>query len=96
MKTINKIYRDSRDEEDKSETRVENAHQKVEELRKSLEEAEIVEEKELDELREKKKWRKTVQKRALFLAADAMKEDNSDLGKYSYFEKQKSKCLFRK
>ena len=35
------------------------------------------------ELNEKKKWRRAVQKRTLFLATIAMKDDNSDLRMFS-------------
>jgi len=35
------------------------------------------------ELNEKKKWRRTVQKRTLFLATIALKDDNSDLRMFS-------------
>ncbi|CBY17762.1 unnamed protein product [Oikopleura dioica] len=40
----------------------------------------------------KKKWRKTVQNRALFLATDAMKEDNSDSENESEPENDENSC----
>jgi hypothetical protein len=49
--------------------------------RKTLETAEKKAKNANDKLNEMKKWRKTVQKRALFLAKKSMTEDNSDNGK---------------
>ena len=77
---VNIILKESRKEEDKHETKVEDANKEVEICREALEAAEKRASDELDELNEKKKWRRTVQKRAFFLANETMKEDNSDLG----------------
>ena len=84
---MSKIHKESRKEEDRAELKAETAENKVKNCRVALENAE----KELenaeknakesnDELEKKKKWRKTVQKRFLFVAEIAAEEDNSDLG----------------
>ncbi|CBY34304.1 unnamed protein product [Oikopleura dioica] len=91
--SLNKIYAESRDEEGNAETKPEIADMKVKTSEKALENAKKVLEdaenalehaKNLSkathaELNEKKKWRRTVQKRTLFLATIALKDDNSDL-----------------
>ena len=89
--TINKIYGEARDEEDKAETKAETAGEEVEDAKERVEAARMTLQKAKrkfkdanEELNVKKKWRKTVQKRALFVAAEAMKEDNSELGNVSY------------
>ena len=78
--TLQFIYDDARKAEDSAEREAENADAKVVEAKKILEKAEKTAADAATSLGEKKKWRKTVQKRALFLANEAMKEDNSDLG----------------
>ncbi|CBY16286.1 unnamed protein product [Oikopleura dioica] len=75
----NNIYKKSRKEENEAEIIVEKAEKEIENCKKALEAAEKKGKEAHDELNEKKKWRKTVQKRTLFLANEAMKEDNSDL-----------------
>ena len=80
--TVQHIYEDARKDEDFAETAVENADAKVVEAKKVLVNSEKTAAEAAQVLDEKKKWRKTVQKRALFLANEAMKEDNSDLGKH--------------
>ena len=80
QKTVQLIYENARKDEDTAETRLENADKKVAEARNLLEKATQNQINSDRSLEEKKKWRKTVQKRALFLANEAMKEDNSDLG----------------
>ena len=81
----NNIYKKSRKEENEADIIVEKAEKEIENCKKALEAAEK-KGKEAHELNEKKKWRKTVQKRTLFLANEAMKEaqhydhNNSDLG----------------
>jgi len=77
--TLQFIYDDARKAEDSAEREAENADAKVVEAKKILEKAEKTAADAATSLGEKKKWRKTVQKRALFLANEAMKEDNSDL-----------------
>jgi len=79
QKTVQLIYENARKDEDTAETRLENADKKVAEARNLLEKATQNQINSDRSLGEKKKWRKTVQKRALFLANEAMKEDNSDL-----------------
>ncbi|CBY18623.1 unnamed protein product [Oikopleura dioica] len=82
--TVQHIYEDARKDEDSAETAVENADAKVVEAKKVLENCEKTACEAAHVLDEKKKWRKTVQKRALFLANEAMKEDNSDLEDSDY------------
>jgi hypothetical protein len=60
--------------------KVETCRQKLEEVKKALELAEKESNDAQIELNEKKKWRRTVQKRTLYLATIVMKEDDSDLG----------------
>jgi hypothetical protein len=79
--TVQHIYEDARKAEDSAETVCENADAKVVEAKKVLENAEQTAADAVKSLEERKKWRKTVQKRALFLAKEAMKEDNSEIGK---------------
>ena len=78
---VNNIYTESRKDENKAEIEVETAEKEVESVRKKLLAAEKKAKDARDKLNDKKKWRKTVQKRALFLAKEAMTEDNSDIGK---------------
>ena len=78
---VQHIYDDARTDEDSAETVLENAVKNVAEAKLVLKKAEETEANAVKSLDEKKEWRKTVQKRALFLAKEAMKEDNSDLGK---------------
>ena len=72
------MYGESRHEEGKAETRVEDADKNLETCRKALEYAEIEAKNAHDELIEKKKWRRKVQKRTLFMTSVEMKKDNSD------------------
>ena len=51
----------------------------MEEAKKALELAAKESSDAQIELNEKKKWRRTVQKKTLYLATIAMKEDNSDI-----------------
>jgi len=76
----NKVYKESRKDEDTAETMAENAAKEAETSREIYKAAKRKVREANDELYEKTKWRKTVQKRTLFLASEAMKEDNSDLG----------------
>jgi len=76
---VQHIYDDARTDEDSAETVLENAVKNVAEAKLVLKKAEETEANAVKSLDEKKEWRKTVQKRALFLAKEAMKEDNSDL-----------------
>ncbi|CBY32047.1 unnamed protein product [Oikopleura dioica] len=62
-----------------AETKAETAAKKVVTCRKALEDAEKEKQEANDELNDKKKRRKIIQKRALFLGSAAMKEDNSEL-----------------
>lgn len=75
-----KLYGESRKEEGEAEINAESADKKVNTCRKALEDAEKEAKDAHDDLKSKKKWRKIVQKRALFVASAAMKEDNSDFG----------------
>ena len=65
---------------DSAKMKIETCRQKLEEVKKALELAEKESNDAQIELNEKKKWRRTVQKRTLYLATIAMKEDDSDLG----------------
>jgi len=76
---INTIYKESRKDENDAEIDFETAEKKVETIRKTLESAEKKAKDARDALNDKKKWRKTVQKRAFFFAKEAMTEDNSDI-----------------
>ena len=82
----NKVYKESRKDEDTAETMAENAAKEAETSREIYKAAKRKVREANDELYEKTKWRKTVQKRTLFLANEAMKEaqhydhNNSDLG----------------
>ena len=75
-----KVYKESRKDEDTAETMAENAAKEAETSREIYKAAKRKVREANDELYEKTKWRKTVQKRTPFLASEAMKEDNSDLG----------------
>ncbi|CBY36631.1 unnamed protein product [Oikopleura dioica] len=75
---LNRLYAESRYDEGDAETKVETADKKVESCRKALEEAEIDGKNARDELGEKKKWRRKVQARFLFMASVEMKQDNVD------------------
>lgn len=84
--SLDKIHDQSTDAEHDAEIKCESAEMKIETCRQNLEEAkkalELAEKESNDaqiELNEKKKWRRTVQKRTLYLATIAMKEDDSDL-----------------
>ncbi|CAG5091529.1 Oidioi.mRNA.OKI2018_I69.PAR.g13104.t1.cds [Oikopleura dioica] len=93
LSIVNKIYEEARDEEDSAEEDVEEASEAlekaqndVERIKEALQNAENAQQNAEEEhaaakekLEEKKAWRKKVQKRALVLAEDAMKEDNRDL-----------------
>ena len=79
--TVQHIYEDARKAEDAAETVSENADGKVVEAKKVLENLELAAADAVKSLEARKKWRKTVQKRALFLAKEAMTEDNSEIGK---------------
>ena len=79
---MQKLYAESREEEGTAETKAETAAKKVVNCRKALEDAEKEEKDANDELNDKKKMRKIIQKRALFVGTAAMKEDNSDLGTF--------------
>ncbi|CBY15273.1 unnamed protein product [Oikopleura dioica] len=83
---VSKIHKEARQEEGKAELKVESDEEEVEICREALENAEKALEnaekkakESNDELEKKKKWRKTVQKRFLFVAKIAAEEDNSDL-----------------
>jgi len=84
--TLQHIYEDARKAEDAAEKISENADAKVVEAKKILENLEQAAADAVKSLGERKKWRKTVQKRALFLAKEAMKEDNSDIEEGSDYE----------
>ena len=86
---MSKIHKEARREEGKAELKAESDDKEVETCRVALENAENALEnaeknaKESNvELEKKKKWRKTVQKRFLFVAKIVAEEDNSDLGKF--------------
>ena len=79
---MSKIHKEARKEESKAELKVETDDKEVETCRVALENAEKKAKESNDELEKKKKWRKTVQKRFLFVAKIAAEEDNSDLGKF--------------
>jgi polyhydroxyalkanoate synthesis regulator phasin len=66
---------------------VETSDENVDNCRKALEEAIKRAKTAHDQLNDKKKWRKIVQKRRLLVGKAAMKEDNSDLGKFSYHKR---------
>jgi len=78
LTVVNQIYTETRKDENTAQMEVETAEMEVETARKTLETAEKKAKDANDKLNEKIKWRKTVQKRALFLAKIAMTEDNSD------------------
>ena len=78
---MSKIHKEARIEEGKAELKAESDDKEVETCRVALETAEKNAKESHDELEKKKKWRKTVQKRFLFIAKIAAEEDNSDLGK---------------
>ena len=82
LQNAQKIYEDSKKEEVKARKHVKDTDKKVEAIKKTLLEAED-EAKTARESRDKtKKWRNTVQKRIVFLAAEAIKDDKRELGKY--------------
>jgi len=74
-----KLYEESREKEGIAEIKAEKAEKKVKACKRALDDAEKEAKEALDDLSDKKKWRKKVQKRALLVATKAMKEDNSDL-----------------
>ena len=79
---MSKIYKEARKEEGRAELNAESDDKKVDTCRVALENAENKAKESHDELEKKKKWRKNVQKRFLFVAKIAAEEDNSDLGKF--------------
>ncbi|CBY42745.1 unnamed protein product [Oikopleura dioica] len=90
LEIVSKIHKEARIEESKAELKVETDEKKVkicqealENAEKELENAEKNAKESNDELEKKKKWRKTVQKRFLFVAKIAAEEDNSDLANES-------------
>lgn len=76
---LGQIYAESREEEGEAELMVETSDENVDNCRKALEEAIKRAKTAHDQLNDKKKWRKIVQKRRLLVGKAAMKEDNSDL-----------------
>jgi len=75
------LYAESRNEEGDAENKVEAADKKVVACRKALEDAETEAENAREELNEKKKWRRIIQKRTLFMTTIEMKKDDADLEK---------------
>ncbi|CBY14418.1 unnamed protein product [Oikopleura dioica] len=76
---LNRLYVDSRNEEGDAETRVVTADKTVETCRQALEDAEYKAKNARDELDEKKKWRRKIQTRTLFMTSIEMKQDNADI-----------------
>jgi len=79
LEIVSTIHKEARQEEGKAELKAETAEKKVKNCRVALESAEKEEKESHDEFEKKKKLRKTVQKRVLFLTKIAAEEDNSDL-----------------
>jgi len=78
---LNKLYEESRNEEGDAENKVVAANTNVEVCQKALEDAENEAENARKELNDKKKWRRLVQKRTLFMTSIEMEKDDADLEK---------------
>ena len=83
--SLNKIYAESREAENDAKNMAKTIDMMVGMCQRLLEITKQEASSAHNELEKKKKWRKTVQKRTLFLATLAMKEDNSDLGILIFF-----------
>ena len=89
LTVVTRIYQKAKDEEHAAKCKVEEFEGQIERLQKLKKSVKESIRKYQGDAKtasqvhdEKRKWRKKVQKRNLFVTTDAMRADNSDLGRF--------------